>query len=56
MQDKIFEAPLSENPAGESSDQGLYVVKNHIEELKGEIDMNSWEGEGTRVIIYLPNL
>jgi PAS domain S-box-containing protein len=38
------------------SGMGMYIVKNAIERLKGEISMTSVEGQGTTFSIMLPNL
>lgn len=56
QQAKVFEMFYRGNSSSEGSGLGLYIVKNSIEKLKGKFEMNSWEGEGTRFIIYLPNL
>ncbi|MDO6437519.1 hybrid sensor histidine kinase/response regulator [Cyclobacterium sp. 1_MG-2023] len=35
---------------------GLYMVKESIEQLKGKVELNSTPGNGTEVLVHLPNL
>ena len=35
---------------------GLYLVKNAVEKLKGTIDVQSIEGQGTSFYIFLPSM
>ena len=37
------------------SGMGMYIVKNAIDKLRGEISLNSTEGEGTTFTITIPN-
>jgi signal transduction histidine kinase len=55
-QEKVFEMfyRVSENSCG--SGLGLYIVKETVEKLKGNIRIESSEGIGTKCIINLPNL
>lgn len=50
---KMFYRATDEN-AG--SGLGLYIVKETVEKLNGEIKLTSHEGEGTKVNLVLPNL
>ncbi|EMR04231.1 PAS domain S-box protein [Cesiribacter andamanensis] len=55
-QEKIFEMfyRATENSTG--SGLGLYIVKESLAKLNGEISVASEPGAGTRFSIYLPNL
>ena len=35
---------------------GLYVVKGAVDKLKGKIEVNSILGQGTEIIICIPNI
>ena len=51
---KIFEPFFSTKPPGEGTGLGLFVTRNIIEKLGGEMDVESQLGQGTRFCIRLP--
>lgn len=52
---RIFEMFYRATDQGEGSGIGLYIVKNAVEKLGGQIRVASSPGEGTRFHILLPN-
>lgn len=52
---RIFEMFYRATEQGEGSGIGLYIVKNAVEKLGGQIKVASTPGEGTRFHILLPN-
>jgi PAS domain S-box-containing protein len=52
--DQIFEMYKTFHSHEESRGVGLFIVKNQIESMKGEIEVKSTPGEGTTFIIKLP--
>lgn len=52
---RIFEMFYRATEQGDGSGIGLYIVKNAVEKLGGEIKVASRPGEGTRFHILLPN-
>ena len=52
---RIFEMFYRATDQAEGSGIGLYIVKNAIEKLGGQIKVASAPGEGTRFHILLPN-
>lgn len=52
---RIFEMFYRATDQGEGSGIGLYIVKNAVDKLGGEIKVASRLGEGTRFHIVLPN-
>ncbi len=52
---KIFNMFYRASVQSDGSGLGLYIVKNAIEKLNGEIIVNSRYTEGTTFIINLPN-
>lgn len=52
---RIFEMFYRATDQGEGSGIGLYIVKNAVEKLGGQIKVASSPGEGTRFHILLPN-
>lgn len=52
---KIFEMFYRASEQSEGSGLGLYIVKNAIEKLKGQLSVTSLPEEGTTFEIFLPN-
>ena len=52
--DKIWDPFFTTKPEGKGTGLGLAICRRVIEEHKGRIAMESREGEGSTVIIYLP--
>lgn len=52
---RIFEMFYRATDQGDGSGIGLYIVKNAVEKLGGQIKVASKPGEGTRFHIILPN-
>jgi two-component system NtrC family sensor kinase len=52
--DKVFEPFWTTKEVGEGTGLGLFIAYNIIQQYKGTIDIESIEGEGTKVIITLP--
>ena len=54
-QENIFDAYYRVNPeANEGQGLGLYIVKNNVEALDGQIDVMSTVNKGTTITIKLP--
>jgi signal transduction histidine kinase len=56
VQEKVFNMFFKHNSSSKGSGVGLYVVKNCVEKLKGDISFSSEAGQGTRFQIFLPSL
>lgn len=52
--DKIFEMFYRGEESKEGSGLGLYIVKNMVEKLQGQLKLNSKVGEGTTIIVLIP--
>lgn len=52
---RVFEMFFRATEQSDGSGIGLYIVKNAVEKLGGEITVASKQGEGTRFHIVLPN-
>jgi signal transduction histidine kinase len=53
---KIFDMFYRANEQSDGSGLGLYIVKEVVERLNGEIRMESEKGEWTKVYLTIPNL
>ncbi len=56
VQEKVFNMFFKHNSSSKGSGVGLYVVKNCVEKLKGEVSFTSEADKGTRFQIFLPSL
>jgi PAS domain S-box-containing protein len=56
FQSKIFEMFFRATQKSEGTGLGLYIVKNSIEKMGGEIKVKSAPGKGTQFTVFLPNL
>jgi PAS domain S-box-containing protein len=56
LQKKIFDMFFRATTHSKGSGLGLYLVKNAVEKLKGTIDVQSIEGQGTSFYIFLPSM
>ena len=54
--DRIFEMFFRATNQASGSGLGLYIVKEAVNRLKGEISISSEISQGTRFDIYLPDL
>ncbi len=52
--DKVFDPLFTTKKAGEGTGLGLDIVKRIVEAHQGHIKIDSKEGEGTQVRVYLP--
>jgi PAS domain S-box-containing protein len=52
---RVFEMFFRATEQSDGSGIGLYIVKNAVEKLGGQISLSSKQGEGTRFNIVLPN-
>lgn len=52
---KIFNMFYRANESSRGSGMGLYIVKETVEKLKGTVNLHSIFGEGTSVVIEIPN-
>ncbi len=55
-QKKVFEMFYRATDTNVGSGLGLYIVKESVERLNGQINLNSEKGQGTKFNISLPNL
>jgi PAS domain S-box-containing protein len=56
LQSRVFDMFFRGNANSNGSGLGLYVVEKLLSSLKGQIRMESTEGEGTRFFIHLKNM
>lgn len=54
--DKVFDMFFRATDRSEGSGLGLYIVKQTVERLQGQIQIESKEREGTQVTVFLPHL
>ena len=52
--DRVFEPMFTTKKPGEGTGLGMDIVKRIVEKHKGSIELDSQEGKGTTVIVYLP--
>ncbi|WP_018690793.1 sensor histidine kinase [Algicola sagamiensis] len=51
---QIFDPFFTTRPIGEGKGLGLHIAKNHIQNMRGHIEVESELGKGTRVTLELP--
>lgn len=56
VQSQIFHMFYRGHEYSKGSGLGLYIVKNAVEKLNGEIHLESQEGKGTKFYLYIPSL
>lgn len=56
QQDKVFNMFYRVSEQSVGSGLGLYIVKETIEKLNGEISIDSMPGVGTKIYVQIPNL
>jgi signal transduction histidine kinase len=56
VRDRAFDMYFRGENAASGSGLGLYITKNNVEKLGGDVVLNSEEGKGTEVILTIPNL
>lgn len=54
FKERIFEMFYRGNEISDGSGLGLYIVNETVGKLKGSIELESQEGEGTTITIFLP--
>jgi signal transduction histidine kinase len=54
--DKVFDMFYKASLLSKGRGLGLYLVKNSVEKLEGEVNLSSEEGVGTMVQVILPSL
>lgn len=54
VQDRIFEPFFTTKPSGEGTGQGLAFARTVVQSQGGSIDVDSQEGCGTTVVLYIP--
>ncbi|WP_224995462.1 PAS domain-containing sensor histidine kinase [Cesiribacter sp. SM1] len=54
--DRVWDMFFRATDRSEGSGLGLYIVKQTVERLKGKIHIESQEGKGTSVVVFLPHL
>ena len=55
LTDKVFNMFFKASERSVGSGIGLYIVKETVEKLRGQIEINSALGEGTRFRVFIPN-
>ena len=55
IRNKVFEMFYRGHPDSSGSGLGLYIVKNALEKMKGEIRFESENGKGTTFYVSIPN-
>ena len=55
-QTEVFKMFFRASSQASGSGLGLYMVKNFVKQLGGQISLHSVDGEGSRFDLYLPNL
>lgn len=56
FKERIFEMFYRGNEISDGSGLGLYIVNETVVKLNGSIDLESKEGKGTIITIFLPNI
>ena len=56
VRDRAFDMYFRGENKTPGSGLGLYITKNNIEKIGGHVELKSEEGEGTEVLLTIPNL
>ncbi len=56
VRQRIFDPFYTTKPPGEGTGLGLHICRQTVEEINGTIDVESFEGQGTRFTITLPTV
>jgi len=54
VQEKIFNPFFTTKPAGQGTGLGLYICRQVVQQIGGDMTVNSVEGEGTEFMVRLP--
>ncbi|AHM61000.1 multi-sensor signal transduction histidine kinase [Flammeovirgaceae bacterium 311] len=54
--DKVWDMFFRATDRSEGSGLGLYIVKQTVERMQGKFHIESQEGQGTSVVVFLPHL
>ncbi len=54
VKERVFDPFFTTKPVGEGKGMGLSVVYGIVEDYGGNIEIETAEGEGTTVHVYLP--
>ncbi|WMJ73239.1 PAS domain-containing sensor histidine kinase [Cytophagaceae bacterium ABcell3] len=55
-QDRVFDMFFRASEDSDGSGLGLYIVKNNVAKLGGELALESIAGKGSKFIVHIPNL
>jgi PAS domain S-box-containing protein len=56
IQSKVYDMFFRGTSKAEGTGLGLYMVRNYVQKMGGDVNLKSKEGQGTSFIVYLPNM